>query len=231
LKISTEKVEVFKIACPPDAGFADWKKMEQNLDTLVNRIYEDGLQKARKEAQEITSEANKKAEEILSEARREAESIRQKAQSDADYLKQSTESELKLASTQAFSRLRNQIISILSEKVLSEPVKEAALKPEFIQEMVLELGRNWKEDGSVSLELTLPESMRTRVDEQFQASIKKELDGLSLEFSDIGAGFQVQKKGSSFQLDFTEEALKALLKPYLRRITFERFLSDSGSEA
>ncbi|MBI40590.1 MAG: hypothetical protein CMF59_13405 [Leptospiraceae bacterium] len=205
--------------------------MEQNLDTLVNRIYEDGLQKARKEAQEITSEANKKAEAILQEAQREAESILQKARSDADYLKQSTESELKLASTQAFSRLRNQIVSILSEKVLSEPVKEASLNPEFIQEMVLELGRNWKEDGSVSLELTLPESMRSRVDQQFESAIKKELDGLSLEFSDFGAGFQVQKKGSSFQLDFSNEALKALLKPYLRKITFERFLSDAGSEA
>ena len=69
------------------------------------------------------------------------------------------------------------------------------------------------------------------MDQQFESAIKKELDGLSLEFSDIGAGFQVQKKGSSFQLDFSNEALKALLKPYLRKITFERFLSDAGSEA
>jgi V/A-type H+-transporting ATPase subunit E len=203
--------------------------MEQNLDTLVNRIYEDGLQKARKEAQEITSRANSEAEEILSNAQKEAESILQKARSEADYLKQSTESELKLASTQALSRLRSQIIAILSERVLSDSVKEAALDSQFIQEMVLALGKNWKEDGAVSIELTLPESMRKSADEKFQAAIQKELDGLSIQFSDIGAGFQVQKKGSSFQLDFTDESLKALLKPYLRKITVDRFLSDAGN--
>ena len=205
------------------------KEMEQNLDTLVNRIYEDGLQKARKEAQEITSRANSEAEEILSNAQKEAESILQKARSEADYLKQSTESELKLASTQALSRLRSQIIAILSERVLSDSVKEAALDSQFIQEMVLALGKNWKEDGAVSIELTLPESMRKSADEKFQAAIQKELDGLSIQFSDIGAGFQVQKKGSSFQLDFTDESLKALLKPYLRKITVDRFLSDAGN--
>lgn len=203
--------------------------MEQNLDTLVNRIYEDGLQKARKEAQEITSRANSEAEEILSNAQKEAESILQRARSEADYLKQSTESELKLASTQALSRLRSQIIAILSERVLSDSVKEAALDSQFIQEMVLALGKNWKEDGAVSIELTLPESMRKSADEKFQAAIQKELDGLSIQFSDIGAGFQVQKKGSSFQLDFTDESLKALLKPYLRKITVDRFLSDAGN--
>lgn len=205
------------------------KEMEQNLDTLVNRIYEDGLQKARKEAQEITSRANSEAEEILSNAQKEAESILQRARSEAEYLKQSTESELKLASTQALSRLRSQIIAILSERVLSDSVKEAALDSQFIQEMVLALGRNWKEDGAVSIELTLPESMRKSADEKFQAAIQKELDGLSIQFSDIGAGFQVQKKGSSFQLDFTDESLKALLKPYLRKITVDRFLSDAGN--
>ncbi|MEQ8351101.1 MAG: hypothetical protein RH862_06435 [Leptospiraceae bacterium] len=203
--------------------------MEQNLDTLVNRIYEDGLQKARKEAQEITSRANSEVEEILSNAQKEAESILQKARSEADYLKQSTESELKLASTQALSRLRSQIIAILSERVLSDSVKEAALDSQFIQEMVLALGKNWKEDGAVSIELTLPESMRKSADEKFQAAIQKELDGLSIQFLDIGAGFQVQKKGSSFQLDFTDESLKALLKPYLRKITVDRFLSDAGN--
>ncbi|MBU45502.1 MAG: hypothetical protein CMN76_19990 [Spirochaetaceae bacterium] len=202
--------------------------MEQNLDTLVNRIYEDGLQKAQKEAEAIKAQARTEADKILKDAQHEADSLLQKARSEADYLKQSTESELQLASTQALSRLRTEIISILSEKVLSDSVQEAALKPEFIQEMVLALGKNWKEDGPVSLELTLPESLKSQVDAKFEGAIQKELDGLKIEFADVGAGFQVQKEGSSFQLDFTAESLKSLLKPYLRKITVERFLKKTG---
>lgn len=203
-------------------------EMEQNLDTLVNRIYEDGLQKARKEAESIVSSAQSEAAEIRKKAKEEAESLLAKARSEADYLKQSTESELQLASTQALSRLRSEMVSILSEKVLSSAVKEAALDPAFVRDMVLELGKNWKEDGPVDLELTLPESMKSRIDASFEAAIKKELDGLKIEFKKIEAGFLIQKKGSSFELDFTDESLKALLKPYLRKITVERFFSSTS---
>ncbi|MCB1138148.1 MAG: hypothetical protein KDK23_05295 [Leptospiraceae bacterium] len=226
---SLQFAELLKIACTRNRLSLDCKEMEQNLDTLVNRIYEDGLQKARKEAEDILSQAHAQAEEIVKKARGEADSLVSKAKSESDYMKQSTESELQLASTQALSRLRTEIISILSERVLSDSVKQAALDPQFIQQMVLELGKNWKEDGPVSLELTLPEALRSRVDSGFEAAIKKELDGLSIDFRDISAGFQVQKKGSSFQLDFTDESLKSLLKPYLRKITVERFFSKSGN--
>ncbi|MCB1168210.1 MAG: hypothetical protein KDK33_18785 [Leptospiraceae bacterium] len=201
--------------------------MEQNLDTLVNRIYEDGLQKARKEAESITSAAREEADQILSRARQDADEILKKAKSDSDYMRQSTESELSMATGQAMSKLRTQIVSILSDRVLSGATKEAALDPQFVKEVIIELSKQWKEDGPVSLELTLPEAMRSKLDGSFESAIKKELDGLKIEFADIEAGFQVQKKDSSFQLDFTDRSLQSLMRPYLRKVTVERFFADN----
>lgn len=201
--------------------------MEQNLDTLVNRIYEDGLQKARKEAESITSAAREEADQILSRARQDADEILKKAKSDSDYMRQSTESELSMATGQAMSKLRTQIVSILSDRVLSSATKEAALDPQFVKEVIIELSKQWKEDGPVSLELTLPEAMRSKLDGSFESAIKKELDGLKIEFADIEAGFQVQKKDSSFQLDFTDRSLQSLMRPYLRKVTVERFFADN----
>ena len=61
--------------------------MDQKIRELTDKIFNEGVEKGREEADKILAEAQKKSMEMLEDARREAEAIRKNAEKGKDLMR------------------------------------------------------------------------------------------------------------------------------------------------
>ena len=71
--------------------------MDQKLQELTNKLFEEGVVKGNQEAERIISEATQKAKEIIENANNEANKIIENAGKKSEELTKNTQSELQLA--------------------------------------------------------------------------------------------------------------------------------------
>lgn len=203
--------------------------MQNKLQELTDKLYNEGLSKGKQEGEAIVAEARKKAADIIEDARKEAESIIASARKDAEGLKAKTEGDLKLAASQSIAATRqaieNLVVTGLTEKEVSSALSSAA----FVKEMLTSVVKSFKSSSEAeSLEIMLPEALK----KETEPFIRKELasmfkGGLEVTFSKkIQGGFTISPKGSGYFISFTDETFNALISEYLRpatkKILFEK---------
>jgi len=190
--------------------------MQNKLDQLTQKIYQEGIDKAKEEADKIKQEAHQEAKEILESARQEADDLRREAEQEASQLRRNTEADLKLAGQQAISSLRQRIKDLLVARVLDAPARELILDKDFLKQLVLEVTRNW--DDAESVELQISEKLKQQMDETFEQSLLSSVEGLEITYHKrLSQGFRIQPKEGTYQLTFTEEDLKEFFKPFLKQ--------------
>lgn len=200
----------------------------KKIDSLVNQIYEDGIDKAKQEAASIISDAEKKAAELKSKAEKETTEIKQTAKREAEQLRESVEAELKLASERILSDLQARLKDMISGKLASD-VSKSSMEPELVREMILALMEKWDPQGNATgVEITLPEKIQSDLQSDLKARLAKELPELDiLGDSEIAGGFRIKSKGQDFILDFSDEALYTYFKAFLRDRTARLIFSES----
>ena len=82
--------------------------MQNKLQELTDKLYEEGLSKGKEEGAKIVENALKEAERILAEARQNAGQIREEAEKSAAEMKSKVESDLKMASAQTLQATRQE---------------------------------------------------------------------------------------------------------------------------
>ena len=194
--------------------------MENKLEQLTRKLYDEGLEKGRAEADRVLAEARKEAERIVAEAHAEADSIVRKAQAKAEDVGKNTMTEIALAGRQAVAKIKSEIASLIVARTTSEGVKKTSLDPDFIREMLLAVARNWNgaEGGKVELEALLPEAERKTLDAAFEKSAKELLAaGVEVGWSkEVKTGFRVGAMEGGYYISFSDADLEALLSGYLR---------------
>lgn len=194
--------------------------MENKLQQLTQKLYDEGLEKGRAEADKLVAEARAEAAKIVAEARAEAEAIRKQAQTQAEDMEKNTLTEIALAGKQAVARIKSEIASMIVAKSTAEGVKVASLDPAFLKEMLLTVARNWNgaDSGKVTLLALLPEAERTKLDAAFGKSAKELLAaGIEVGWSkEVRTGFKVGAKEGGYYISFSDADLEALLSEYLR---------------
>lgn len=194
--------------------------MENKLQELTRKLYDEGLEKGRAEADKLVADAKKEAATIVAEARAQAEEIVRKAQTKAEDVEKNTMTEIALAGKQAVAKIQSEIASMIVAKATSEGVKAAALDPAFIQQMLLTVAKNWNgaDAGKVTLQALLPEAERAKLDAAFGKSAKELLAaGIEVGWSkEVKTGFRVGAKAGGYYISFSEADLEALLGQYLR---------------
>jgi V/A-type H+/Na+-transporting ATPase subunit E len=197
--------------------------MEGKLQELTNKIYQEGVEKARKEAADIIAQAEQQANHLLSEARREVDRSRMKAEEEAKELRSNVISELQLSARQALSVLRQEIASLVSTRMLSEPLTQAFSDKEFLQKLVESAVNNWKsaDTSNVGLNLVLPEADRKSLGEYLEKRLAHHLDkGLQIRFDDrLQSGFRIGPSDGSYVVSFTPEDFDQFFRQYLRAHT------------
>lgn len=194
--------------------------MEQKLQQLLERIRAEGVEKARKEADEHLSEAREKAERILSEAREKATEIKEQARKEADEHRQNVAAELKLSVQQSVDALQQRITELVTTKALEQPVEEAFQDEDFIKKLIDQLVEKWspEEDG---LTLDLADSYGEKLLDYFAQQSKQTMqNGLTVKPTPaMREGFRLGPKDGRYVLSFQSGDFKQFFAEYLRSHT------------
>ncbi len=194
--------------------------MENNkLQELTQKLYNEGLEKGRSEADRLIAEAKAEAAKIVAEAKAEAEAVAKAAEVRAEDIAKNAMTEITLAGRQAVSKIKNELAEAVIFKTTGEAVKAATVDVAFVKDMLLAVAQNWNSaTADVSLNALLPEEKRAELDAAIQKSAAELLKaGVEVGYSkDVKRGFKVGEKGGSYYISFTDESFDALFKEYLR---------------
>ena len=194
--------------------------MQTKLQELTEKIYQEGVTKARDEADNLLANARKEAEDILANARKEAEGIVKSAEKEASELKHNSMNELQLSARQLISDTRQKLVNLIEGQVV-EPEARAAFKDvEFTREVIQTMVKNWnpKGDESVDISLLLPTEKQDDFEKFFKGKTAELLGkGVELSFTDkIKGGFKVGPKDGGYLLSFSDGDFDNLFRGYLR---------------
>lgn len=194
--------------------------MENKLQQLTQKLYDEGLSKGRQEAETLVADAKAQAKKIVADAWAEAQKIERDARTKAEDLHNNTMTELNLAAKQTVGKLKQSIQDMVVARAVGDSVVQAAMDPAFIKEVLVAVAKNWQGSSSetVSLRALLPEGMRPKLDKEFERSVLSQAaEGLEIEFSeDVASGFKIGPREGGYYISFTDEGFDALLGEYLR---------------
>ena len=194
--------------------------MENKLEQLTRKLYDEGLEKGRAEAERLVSQARDEAARIVAEAQAKADTIVKQAQERADDTAKNAMTEIALAGRQAAAKIKNEIADAVVAKATAAGVKEANLDGAFVKEMLLAVAKNWNGAAGSKVELTalLPETARTQLDAAMQNAATELLNaGVEVGYSaDVRSGFKVAQKEGGYYISFSDDDFNALLGSYLR---------------
>ena len=203
--------------------------MDSKIQQLTEAIYNEGVQKARQEAEAILKEANEKAAMIEQDARKAADKLLNEARAKSDELKRHVDSEIKMTVNQAVSSVKQEITSLVTMNVIQPPVKEIFSDPAYIQKLVLEVVKGWLSKESFDLNVILPEGGRAQMEAFFRNNLAAELNkGLQVSFSqNVKSGFRIGPADGSYLISFTDEDFVNFLKAYLRPKTSQLLFGEA----
>lgn len=189
--------------------------MAEELQSLLNKINQDGIKKAEGERAKIVAEAEAKAHEIIARAKQEAAAIEKNAAVEAENLKKRAESAIQQASRDVLLALKSELERRMNV-VLTANINEA-LTPELMASIVKELSTAFAQNAdaqvtvlasakdAVSLADAVKKSLAESFKQQPQIFPDKELKG----------GFKVNFSGSDVYYDFSDTAIRELVADYI----------------
>lgn len=194
--------------------------MENKLQELTQKLYDEGLEKGRAEADRLVAEAKTEAERIVAEAKAEAERIVKGAEAKAEDVAKNTLTEISLAGKQAVSKIKSEIATVVVAQCTADKVKAANLDATFVKEVLLAVAKNWNGASSSKIELKalLPEAEKASLDAAFEKAAKELLAaGIEVGYSNqVKSGFKVGAKEGGYYISFSDDDFNALLGGYLR---------------
>lgn len=188
------------------------------LKELTERLYGEGLEKGRAEADRLVAEAQASAAKILAEAKAEAAKIVKQAEDKAADTAKNSMTEISLAGKQALAKIKNEIADAIIAKSVNAGVAEAVVDAAFVKQLLLAVAAAWNSGAKVELKAMLPAALETEFSKVFEASAKELLAaGIEVGYSkDVRNGFKVGQKDGGYYIAFTDESFAALMQEYLR---------------
>lgn len=187
--------------------------MENKIQELTEKIYNEGVERGNAEAERIIAEAQAKAENILKEAQNGADDIIEKARRSADELKANTQSELKLYAAQALGALKSETASLVTDAVVKAAVKEA-LSGDALKNIVVKIAERWSADEPLVISTSEAEELK----KYFATKAKALLDkGVEIkQVNGLKSSFSISPADGSYKVNFGEAEFESFLKSFLR---------------
>ena len=195
--------------------------MQNKLQELTDKLYNEGLSKGKQEGEELLAKAKLQADEIIAKAQAEAAQVVAAAQKQAEEIKTKTASDVKMAATQSIAATKKDIETLVVSKMTDEAVKKTLTSADFIKDLIKAIAEKFTTDGPVDLALILPESLKKELEPFVTTELAKVLNaGVEASFSKkVSGGFQIGPKDGGYFVSFTEETFNQLISEYLRPTT------------
>jgi V/A-type H+-transporting ATPase subunit E len=195
--------------------------MQNKLQELTDKLYNEGLSKGKEEGEAILAQAKTQAKEIVANAQKEAEAIVAKAHKDAEDLKAKVDGDLKMAANQSLQATKHEIETLIISKVADLQVSGALASADFFKEIIKTVAQKFSAEESKDIALILPESMKAELEPFVKNELSQVLGGsVEATFSKkIAGGFNIGPKDGSYFISLTDETFKSLISNYLRPTT------------
>lgn len=198
--------------------------MENKLQELTQKIYSEGIEKAKSDAVSIVQDAQKTAEEIIKKAQQDAADLVKKAHDNANEVKRNAESEIRMASKQAANKLRQQIVEMITLKAIDAPVKDTLKDKKFVGTLIQKVIDNLGTSGTLVLPKADEDTIADYFNDQTVAELKK---SLQIDYDrNMKAGFKISPKDGNYTISFTDEDFANYFKGFMRPRTIQLLFGE-----
>lgn len=202
--------------------------MENKLQQLTQKLYNEGLSKGRAEAEAVLAKAHADAEKIVAEAQDKAREITAQAEKAAAQLKTNTENEVRLAAGQLKSALRQQVETMVQMEVVTPAVSQAWRDNSFIQQLAVEAVQTL--DPKQGLRVVLPENRGNELVEAVKQALAERFgadNGIEVVTdARVRVPFRVMVKEGGYYVSFADADFDALFRSYLRPKVVQLLFGD-----
>src|SRR5690606_34832053 len=98
--------------------------MSEKLRILTDKIYNEGIEKAKLESEQLVEKAKAEAKAIISEAEKYKDKLIADTNQELNNQRKKVEADIKLAAQKAANQLKINIQNLITEQVITQPVKE-----------------------------------------------------------------------------------------------------------
>lgn len=197
--------------------------MDNKLQELTDRLYQEGLSKGRQEADQLLEKARKEAQEIVAKAQEEAEAIRSDAEKRAVKIRTMVQGDIKMASTQTISALKQEVENMVITKAVAGPVDAALSDEGFVKDLIAMVVRafNAANPDGMGLDVILPTAAQHELEKAFDNEVIRNLDkGIEVKnVKGLANGFKIGPRNGGYVLSFTADDFTNLIGEYLRPAT------------
>ena len=191
--------------------------MENRLQKLTEKLYNEGLSKGKQQADIVLEQANIEAKECINKATLQAQQIIEDARRQAEELKKNTATEVALAARQSIGAVKEQIQNVITSNIIDNAVTRANSDSDFVKNLIMEIARNWSSEKNIALEVMLSANAKEEFIESVKSALCKELDqGIEVRTGALKSGFRISPKDGGFYVSFTDEDFQTLIGEYLR---------------
>lgn len=203
--------------------------MESRLESLTQKIYEQGVERGREEAQAQVEKAREEAAELLVQARAGAEEVLRNARDEAQALKVRAQAEIRMAGEQALSALRQEVVYLLSRSTLKVDVDRVLDDSQSFLEVVRQAVKATIDRTGGAVSVTFSSDARSRLEAIAATRLKDLLDqGLEVRFDGrFDRGFRIGPKNGDYQVSFTDADFLVFFQGYLKSRTRELLFPEA----
>lgn len=187
--------------------------MENKIQELTEKIYAEGVEKGKTEADRIVADAKAQADAIVKEAEAAAEAIVAAAKKNAEELNANTRSELKLYGAQAVGAIKSEAASLVTDTLVKAAVKDA-VAGDALKAIIVDIAARW----SANEPLVISTAEAAELKAFFAAKAKGLLDkGVEIkQVNGVKTSFSIAPADGSYKVNFGEAEFEAFFKSFLR---------------
>lgn len=191
--------------------------MAEDLQSLLAKIQEQGLDKANAERAAIIKKAEQEAAEITAKAKAAADAMRRAAGEECASLTKRAESAVKQAARDIVLKLNAELKERLNA-ILQENTANA-MTPELMGRIINEMAAAYIKDGKQEAKLEVLVSPKSL--EEMNAALKGSLKDSFVKqptlFADmeLGGGLKVSVSGNDVFYDFSDDAITDIVAAYI----------------
>ncbi|MBO7302058.1 MAG: hypothetical protein J6U58_05045 [Bacteroidaceae bacterium] len=187
--------------------------MENKIQELTEKIYAEGVEKGKVEAERLVEEAKAQAAAILKEAQAEAEAIVAKAEKKATELDANAHSEIKLYGAQAVGALKSEVANMITDTIVKSAVKES-LTADTMKSVLVKIAERW----SANEQIVISTAEAAELKAYFTKNAKTLLDkGVEIkQVNGLKTAFSIAPADGSYKVNFGEAEFEAFFKAFLR---------------
>lgn len=197
--------------------------MENKIQQLTEKLYNEGVSKGKQASQQIIEEANLHSDKIVEQAKKEAQEIIDQANAKAIEIKNNSLAELQLASKQMIADLKIEILNLIIAKGVSSDITKAYQDSTFVKQLILSSVKAWSENKMGALKILVPQDKINEVEQyllsNISTSVASELSVIG--YDGVEFGFKISPKEGGYMISFTNEDFDNLLSKYVRPRTKE----------